>query len=101
MNESYHKKKCESLRLSERIERQGNEIKKAEQTMRKYRECQFQNLRLREEKERLQEEMDELTKWTEALKVEPLKHLKSARVVNTSVLYTQACYSRSGIGYLL
>ncbi|CAB4023277.1 Hypothetical predicted protein [Paramuricea clavata] len=68
MNESYHLKKCESLRLSERIERQGNEIKKAEQTMRKYRECQFHNMRLREEKEHVQEELDELTKWTEALK---------------------------------
>lgn len=70
MNESYYKKKCESLRLSERIERQGNEIKKAEQTMRKYREVQFHNMRLREEKEHLQEELDELTKWTEALKVQ-------------------------------
>ncbi|XP_028395187.1 caspase recruitment domain-containing protein 9-like [Dendronephthya gigantea] len=68
MNESYHKKKCESLRLSERIERQGNEIKKAEQTMRKYRETQFNNMRLREEKEHLQEELDELIKLTEALK---------------------------------
>ena len=69
MNESYHKKKCESLRLSERIERQGNDLKKAEQTVRKYRECQYSNIRLREEKEHLQEELDELTKWTEALKV--------------------------------
>jgi predicted nuclease with TOPRIM domain len=72
MNESYHKKKCESMRLSERIERQGNEIKKAEETMRKYRECQFHNMKLRTEKERLQEELDELTKWTETLKVKPL-----------------------------
>ena len=59
------------MRLSERIERQGNEIKKAEQTMRKYRECQFHNMKLREEKERLQEELDELIKWTETLKVGP------------------------------
>ena len=69
MNESFHLKKCESLRLSERIERQGNEIKKAEQIMRKYRESLFHNMRLREEKEHLQEELDELIKWTEALKV--------------------------------
>jgi hypothetical protein len=80
MNESYPLKKCESLRLSERIKRQGNEIKKAEQTMRKYRECQFHNIRLREEKEHAQEELDELTKWTEALKVEPLKPFNSTRV---------------------
>ena len=59
--------------MSERIERQGNEIKKAEQTMRKYRESQFHNMRLREEKEHLQEELDELIKWTEALKVRTVK----------------------------
>lgn len=68
ISDSYKKKKCESLRLSERIQRQGDEIKKAEQTMRKYRECQFQNMKLREEKDRLQENLDELHKWTDALK---------------------------------
>lgn len=64
----YKKKKCESLRLNERILRQGDEIKKAEQAMRQIREYQFQNIKLREEKDTAKEELCELRKWTGALK---------------------------------
>lgn len=68
VRENYKNKRFESLRLSERIQRQGDEIKRAEETTRKYRESQFRNMKLREEKERLQEDLDELHKWTEELK---------------------------------
>ena len=64
----YKKKKCESLRLNERILRQGDEIKKAEQARRQIREYQFQNMKLREERDTANEELGELRKWTGALK---------------------------------
>ena len=69
MRKSYKLKQCESLRLSERIIRQGDELKKAEEITKKYRECQFQNIMLSEENMQLQDEVEELQKSLQALKV--------------------------------
>ncbi|XP_046856518.1 putative leucine-rich repeat-containing protein DDB_G0290503 isoform X2 [Xenia sp. Carnegie-2017] len=68
MSQSYNQERCQSLKLSECIRLQGDEIQKIDQLRKELRETKYQNIIIMEERDARIQELDELKKWAEALK---------------------------------
>lgn len=60
--------RCQSLKLSECIRIQGDEIQKVDDLRKQLRECKYANIIATEERDSKIQELMELKKWTEALK---------------------------------
>lgn len=68
VSDNYHHERCQSLKLSQCIRLQVDEIQKMDEVKKRLRESQYQNILLREERDCRTEELTELKKWAEALK---------------------------------
>lgn len=65
---NYDNQRRESMKLTEKLEHQKDNIQKAEEMKMKFRQIQFSNQKLKVEKEEAVKELEELKRWTEALK---------------------------------
>ena len=68
ISKNYDNQRRESMKLTERLEIQKDNIQRAEELKVKYRQVQFANQKLKGEKEEALKELEELKCWTEALK---------------------------------
>lgn len=91
VSENYNHERCQSLKLSECIRLQVDEIHKMDELKKRLRESQFQNILIRDERDCKADELQELKKWAEALKtrfdiVEKEKHdfLEKNEIVTSS-----------------
>lgn len=68
ISKNYDNQRRESMKLTERLEIQKDNIQRAEELKVKFRQIQFCNQKLKAEKEDALKELEELKCWTEALK---------------------------------
>lgn len=68
ISKNYDNQRRESMKLTEKLEHQKDNIQKAEEIKMKFRQIQFSNQKLKVEKDEAVKELEELKRWTEALK---------------------------------
>lgn len=68
ISKNYDHQRRESMKLTEKLEIQKDNIQKAEELKVKFRQVQFTNQKLRTERDEALKELEELKCWTEALK---------------------------------
>ena len=68
ISKNYDNQRRESMKLTEKLEIQKDNIQRAEELKVKFRQIQFSNQKLKAEKEEALRELEELKCWTEALK---------------------------------
>lgn len=68
ISKNYDNQRRESIKLTEKLESQKDNIQRAEELKVKFRQLQFSNQKLKGEKEEALKELEELKCWTEALK---------------------------------
>lgn len=68
ISKNYDNQRRESIKLTEKLEIQKDNIQRAEEIKVKYRQLQFTNQKLQDEKEDALKELEDLKHWTEALK---------------------------------
>lgn len=86
--------RCQSLKLSECIRLQGDEIQKIDQLRKELRETKYQNIIIMEERDARIQELDELKKWAEALKT---RFDVVERQKNTSIQKTEFVSSNCAV----
>lgn len=68
ISKNYDNQRRESMKLTERLEIQKDNIQKAEELKVKFRQVQFSSQKLKAERDEALKELEELKCWTEALK---------------------------------
>lgn len=68
ISKNYDNQRRESMKLTEKLEHQKDNIQRAEELKVKVRQLQFSNQKLKQEKDEALREQEELKCWTEALK---------------------------------
>ena len=68
ISKNYDNQRRESMKLTEKLEIQKDNIQRAEELKVKFRQLQFTNQKLKSEKDEMLRELEELKCWTEALK---------------------------------
>ena len=68
ISKNYDNQKCESMKLTEKLEPQKDNIQKAEEIKIKFRQIQLTNQNLKAEKNEAAKELEEIKRRTEALK---------------------------------
>ena len=68
ISKNYDNQRRESMKLTEKLEIQKDNIQRAEELKVKFRQLQFTNQKLKGEKDEALKELEELKCWTEALK---------------------------------
>jgi uncharacterized protein (DUF4213/DUF364 family) len=88
--------RCQSLKLSECIRLQGDEIQKINELRKQLRECKYKNIIVTEERDTKIQELLELKKWTEALKTrfdviekEKQNSMEKTEVVSNNCVFLQ------------
>ena len=88
--------RCQSLKLSECIRIQGDEIQKVDELRKQLRECKYKNIVIAEERDAKVQELMELKKWAEALKTrfdvvekEKITSMEKTEVVSNNLVFLQ------------
>lgn len=68
ISKNYDNQRRESMKLTEKLEHQKDNLQKAEEIKMKFRQIQFSNQKLKAEKDEALKDLEELKRWTEALK---------------------------------
>lgn len=68
ISKNYDNQRRESMKLTEKLEHQKDNIQRAEEIKVKFRQVQFSNQKLKTERDEALKELEELKCWTEALK---------------------------------
>ena len=88
--------RCQSLKLSECIRLQGDEIQKIDELRKQLRECKYKTIIVTEERDAKFQELKELTKWAEVLKTrfdvvekEKQSSMEKTEVVSNNCVFLQ------------
>ena len=88
--------RCQSIKLTECIRIQGDEIQKIDELRKQLRECKYKNIIATEERDSKIQELMELKKWTEALKTrfdvvekEKQNSIEKTEVVSSNCVFLQ------------